>query len=99
MSNTQKPARQAEANGNTTTVDFRGQKFTIPLDYDDFTVDFLESIEEGKTVGIVRGALGTRQWQRVRSMNLKIKELAPLAEDIAKAMGFADTGESPASSD
>lgn len=96
----QEQARRAEANGHkTATVTFRGFTFTIPLEYDEFPVDLIESLEEGKTVGIIRGALGPRQWAHVRNMQLRIKELTPLMEEITQAMGFTDAGESPASSD
>lgn len=92
-------ARKAEASGDeTASVTFRGQTFTVPRNYDDWTVDFLESLEEGKVIGIVRGALGQSQWRRVRAMNLTIKELQPFADDIATAMGFGSAGESEASS-
>ena len=92
--------RQDEAKDATTaTVEFRGDTFTVPRSYDDWTVDFLESIEEGKVIGIVRGALGPAQWRRVKGMNLTMKQLQPFADDIAAAMGFGSPGESPASSD
>jgi len=92
--------RQDEAKDATTaTVEFNGDTFTVPRNYDDWTVDFLESIEEGKVIGIVRGALGPAQWGRVRRMNLTMKQLQPFADDIATAMGFGSSGESPASSD
>jgi hypothetical protein len=92
-------ARQAEANGHkTATVRFRGFDFTIPLEYDEFSVDLIESLEEGKTVGIIRGALGPRQWAHVQ-MRLRIKDLTPLMEEITRAMGFTAVGESQASSD
>lgn len=91
-------ARRGEATSDTATVEFRGHTFTVPRDLDDMSVDFMESVEEGKTVGIVRGALGPRQWRQVRTMNLTMRELAPLADKIAAALGFADSGESPASS-
>ena len=92
--------RKAEARGDSTaTVEFRGHTFTIPTEYDDFSVDFVEALEDGKTLSMVRGALGPRQWQTVKAMRLKTRELAPLADDIAKAMGFGDAGNSAASSD
>jgi hypothetical protein len=92
--------RQAEAKGeNTATIEFRGHEFTVSREYDDWPVAFLDAIEEGKTVGIVKGALGPAQWRTVAAMNLKIRDLAPLGEDIVKALGFGDTGESSASSD
>lgn len=92
--------RKAEARSDDTApVTFRGETFTISTAYDEFPVEFVESLEEGKTVGICRGALGPAQWRRVRAMNLKMKDLAELSDLIATAMGFGDAGESAASSD
>lgn len=91
--------RKDEAHGKTGEIEFRGHKFTVSREYDDWTVDFLESLEEGKAVGIVRGALGPKQWGVVKSMNLRVRDLNDLADLIAKAMGLASVGESPASSD
>lgn len=86
--------REAEAKDETTApVEFRGQTFEVPRNYDDWTVDFLESIEEGKVIGIVRGALGPAQWRVVKGMNLTMKQLQPFADDIAAAMGFGKPGE------
>lgn len=91
-------AAKAEAHDQQVEVEFRGHTFTVSREYDDWTVDFLESLEEGKSVGIVRGALGPNQWRTVKSMELKVRDLNELADAIAKAMGFGGTGESPASS-
>jgi hypothetical protein len=88
-----------EAHGKHATVDFRGHKFQVTREYDDWSVDLLESLEEGKTVGIVRGALGPEQWRVVKGMNLKVRDLGELANRIAVALGFGDAGESAASSD
>lgn len=91
--------RKDEARGKTAEVSWRGHTFTVSREYDDWTVDFLESLEEGKSVGIVRGALGSAQWSQVKSMDLKVRDLSELADAIASAMGFGSVGESPASSD
>ena len=91
-------ARQAEAAGEVGKVEFRGHTFTVPLEHDDYPIDFLESIEDGKTIGIVRGALGPAQWRVVKSMGLTAGELAPLVDGIAEAMGFS-AGNSGASTD
>lgn len=91
-------ARAEEAKNKDATVSFRGRDFTVPREYNDWSVDFLESIEEGKSVGIVRGALGQKQWAQVRAMNLKVSDLAELAEAITVALGFG-SGESAPSSD
>lgn len=85
--------RKAEATEQTATIEFRGETFEVSREYADWTVDFLESLEEGKTVGIVRGALGPSQWRTVRAMNLKVRDLDELADLLANAMGFGSTGE------
>lgn len=85
--------REAEAKGKHAEVEFRGHTFEVSREYDDMSVDFIESLEEGKTVGIVRGALGPAQWRTVRGLNLKMRDLGELADLIAVAMGFSSAGE------
>lgn len=93
-------ARKAEAAGEATaTVEFRGETFTVSREMDDWPVEFVDALEEGKTVGIVKGALGPAQWRRVRSMNLRMRDIEPLADGITTALGFGNPGESSASSD
>ena len=96
MSNT----RKAEAKGdNTATVEFRDRSFTVPTgNYDELPVAFIEAVEDGKAVGTVRGALGPQQWRTVQALGLNMAELSELADLIAVAMGFANAGESSASS-
>lgn len=92
-------ARQAEANGETTgTFEFRGRTFTVPRNYDDLPVEFFEAVEDGKTVSIIRGALGPKQWAVIRGMGLNMRELGEMDDLIAEAMGFKKPGESSASS-
>jgi hypothetical protein len=90
--------RKDEAKSTTAKVEWRGHVFEVSREYDDWTVDFLESLEEGKSVGIVRGALGPAQWRTVAGMNLKVRDLNELAAELAKSMGFGSVGESEASS-
>ena len=90
--------RKGEASGSIAVVSWRGHEFEVSREYDDWSVDFLESIEEGKAVGIVRGALGPSQWRQVQAMNLKVRDLGDLGDAIVKALGFGSTGESAASS-
>jgi hypothetical protein len=91
--------RKDEAENKDATVTFRGREFTVVRDYRDWSVDLLESIEEGKSVGIVRGALGPAQWNQIKAMSLKVRDLEELADLIAKALGFGSVGESAPSSD
>lgn len=99
MSNVGDDARKAEVQGSEAVIKFRGREFTVSRNYDEWTVDLLESIEEGKSVGIVRGALGSEQWAMVKAMNLKVRDLTELADKIAGALGFRSMGESAPSND
>jgi hypothetical protein len=90
--------RKDEAHGKTATVEFRDETFTVSREYDDFSIDFVEALEDGKSVGIVRGALGPDQWRTVKAMDLKVSDLRELSDAIAAAMGFGSAGESSASS-
>lgn len=99
MSTTEKNPREAEARGEKVTVPFRGHTFECERDREEWSVDLLESLEEGKSVGIVRGFLGPAQWRTVKSMDLKSRDLDELSDAIARAMGFGGVGESPASVD
>lgn len=92
-------AREAEAKNEPAVIEWRGHTFTVSRDYDDWSVDLLESLEEGKAVGVVRGALGPSGWRTVKAMNLKVRDLNELSNEIARAMGFGSAGESAASSD
>lgn len=92
-------SREAEAQGKSALVDWRGQKFEVEREYGEWSVDFVESLEEGKSVGIVRGALGPSQWRTIKAMNLKMRDLDELAEAVAAALGFGSVGESQTSSD
>ena len=90
--------RKTEAKGGkTANVEFRGHTFEVSVEYDDWPVAFTEALEDGKSVGICKGALGPRQWRTVQAMNLRNRDLAELADKIAAAMGFGSTGESEAS--
>lgn len=87
-------ARAAEAAGTTATIHFRGHSFTISTQYPDWSLDLVESIEEGKSAGIIRGALGPEGWMVVKQLDLKMREVDELAALIASALGFGSVGES-----
>ncbi len=94
-------SKNAEAEAKSpevAVVEWRGHRFEVPRQYNDWSVDLVESLEEGKAVGIIRGALGPRQWQAVKAANLKMRDLGELSDAIVKALGFGSKGESPASS-
>jgi hypothetical protein len=91
--------REAEATTGTASFNFRGEAFTVPLEYADMPLSYLEAASDGKGLAVqARELLGPEQWAKVRAMNLTGRGLDELSDAINKAMG-TDEGEEPASSD
>ena len=87
-----------EANGSTASFEWRGESFTIPLEYADYPLDYIEAASDGKPVAIqMRALLGPEQWETVRGQNPKGRDLDELEEAIRGAMGLS-AGNSEASS-
>lgn len=92
-------ALRAEVAGPTASFEFHGETFTVPLEYPDMPLGYIEAASEGAPLAIqARELLGAEQWARIRAMGLKGRDLAELHEAVEAAMG-ATSGESPASSD
>lgn len=90
--------RKDEATSGVAEFEFRGETFSVELDQAEWSVDFIEALEEDRAVGIVKGALGPEQWARVRPLVPKVRDLNELSTLIAEALGFKSVGESRASS-
>lgn len=90
--------REAEAKGSTASFTFRKVEFTVPLEYDDYPLSFIEVASDGASGAVqARELLGPEQWAKVRAMDLKGRDLRPLLDAIDEAMG-TDAGEDEASS-
>lgn len=90
--------REAEANGGTATFTFRGETFTVPLEYADLPLGYIEAVGDGKPLAVqARELMGPEQWAKVRAMNLTGRDVTALGEAIDKALGTTE-GEDPASS-
>lgn len=91
-------ALKAEAAGSTAVVEFRGEAFTIPLEYADYPLSFIEAASDGRAVAVqLRELFGPKQWSTVQGMQLKGRDLDELSDKVEALMG--DSGNSPASSD
>ncbi len=69
------------------TAEFRGKKFILPKDVNDWSLDVMEAFEDGKMVTVIRGLLGDKQWAEIKAMDLKTSDFAELTESVLKAMG------------
>jgi hypothetical protein len=90
--------RESEVTGSA-SFEFKGETFTVPLEYADMPLAYIEAASEGAPLAIqARELLGPEQWARVRAMNLTGRGLNELSDAINAVMG-TDEGEEPASSD
>jgi hypothetical protein len=92
-------ARKSEAVGEKATIQWREHTFEVERDFDDWTLALVEALEEGRSVAIIREALGPAQWSVVKAEAPRIRDITGLADDIAHALGFGSAGESAPSSD
>lgn len=89
---------KSEAAGTTAEFEFNGETFTVPLEYDDFPLSYIEAAVDGRPLAVqARELLGPVQWERVRAMNLTGRNLQELSDAISDAAGI-DSGESTPSS-
>lgn len=92
-------ARKSEAKEEVATIQWREHTFTVAREYDDWSFALVEALEDGASAAIIREALGPAQWRAVKAERPKVRDIRGLADDIANALGFGDTGESAPSSD
>lgn len=91
-------ARKSEAAGEKATIKWRDHSFEVDREFDDWTLALVEALEEGRSVAIIREALGPTQWAIVKAESPKVRDITGLADDIASALGFGSAGESAPSS-
>ena len=88
-----------EANGLPGSFEFRGESFTIPTEYADYPLSYIEAAVDGRPLAIqARELMGREQWTRVRALGLTGRDIDELCQAIEAAMGLS-TGNSEASSD
>lgn len=74
----------------------QGERYRLPADPQEWDVDTLEAFETGKVVTAIKGILGPKAWGQLRANHegtLRVRDLEPLMDQIAKAYGFDSSGE------
>lgn len=90
--------RKDEATTGTASFKFRGETFTVPLEFADMPLSYIEAASEGAPLAIqARELLGPEQWERVRAMNLTGRGLHELRDALDAVQGTTE-GEEEASS-
>ena len=97
MSTTDDP-RQTEATDGPATVEFRGEKFTVPTEYADYPIGVIEAVSDDAPAAIqLRELLGPEQWAKVREICTTGRDLNDLTRAVSEVRGL-DAGNSEASS-
>lgn len=93
-------AAAAEATAQPITVTWRDLQFEV-APRDRWTLRAIEAIRDGDWLVAVHRLLGDEQWQRFTTADPEpvAADLADFVTALAQALGFADEGESSASSD
>lgn len=111
MSETDKTPIEAEAAGDdtlTVTWDFperikpkgkKALKFTIPANRADWPFEADMALREDDSLGLVVALLPADKLAELRALKPTSGEVASISDSVADALGFADAGESSASSD
>jgi hypothetical protein len=89
-------ALRAEVLGaDTMAVAFEGLDFTVPRDVQDWPVDAMEAMEDGKAATALRALLPAAQWTAFKAQSPKptIRTIAALLDAIAVEAGFKSAGE------
>lgn len=88
-------AVKAEATeAETQTIEWRGHKLTIPATPDDLPFEWLLAAEDGKSAHMARITIGEAVMDRLaRVEKMTLRDFNELADAIARAYGFADSGE------
>lgn len=83
-------AAKAEAKSSATplSVEHRGQTFEL-VPTDEWGMDVLEAVEDGKLTGILRGILKGDGYARLKALSPKITELTEFADNAMKALGVS----------
>lgn len=92
---------QAEAEdpaGSSAPVMWDGHTYSVPASLDDVDLGALEALADGARWGSPAGASAPTSGSSSRNGRGKPHRFAELRNEIAKAMGFVDEGESEASS-
>lgn len=80
-------AAKSEATKSKISFTFDGDKYAI-APTQEWSVDVLEAVEDGKTVSVLRALLGDKQWEQFKLKPRKVSDLNALFEAISKATGI-----------
>lgn len=82
-------AAKAEALNEPITFEYDGTEYEIPAS-DDWSIETLEALEDGKALRFTRELLGANQWRAFRLKHSTARELGELSEALAKAAGLGN---------
>lgn len=85
------PQREAE-DDETVDLNFRGTKFTVPADQEEWPILAVQAFANGRNIDAVQHLLGPRQWALYVTKFGKKRDFDAFAELIADVFGFGAPG-------
>lgn len=83
-----------DARLDSKVVEWRGEKFSIPAQIEDWPADAVLAFEEQKAMTAMKLILGPEQWETLRRISSgTVGEVSEVFELTAKAAGFESPGE------
>lgn len=100
MSDDSKTPIEAEAAGDeTAVVEWQGITFEVPRNRGDWSLDAELAARADDPIAFVQAMVSPEAFADLRAKQPRNKDVADLGAKIVAALGFSDSGESPASSD
>jgi hypothetical protein len=94
------PAEREATGADDVTLDWCGQKVTIPASPEDWDINATRAFEEGKWLSAITALVGDGQFATIEKAHRKAHggrmtngDMKPLADQIAELYGFEDAGE------
>lgn len=86
------PQREAEDEIETITLDFHGQKFTLPADQEDWPILATQAFSKGLAIDGIELILGRVQWARFVAKFPRKRQFTEFSDLIAEEFGFGSAG-------
>lgn len=89
------PQKEAESNVDefeTTSLTFRGEKFIVPMDQDDWPILAVQAFSKGLAIDGIELLLGRLQWNRFVTKFPRKSAFSEFSDLIAEEFGFGGAG-------
>jgi len=84
--------KEAKSEDGMTTLDFHGQKFTVPSDQDDWPILAVQAMSKSMHIDGMQHLLGPVQWQKFVTLFPTRRQFNEFSKALAAELGFETLG-------